>query len=49
MVFGMKQDINFIKDVFQDKYLSKEDKKALEETLKAEKAGRLKSMKEVFG
>ena len=49
MVFGMKQDINFIKDVFQEKYLSKEDKKALEETLKAEKAGRLKSMKEVFG
>jgi len=49
MVFGMKQDIDFIKDVFEDKYLSEEDKKAIDETLKAEKAGKLKSMKEVFG
>ncbi|MBI2541584.1 hypothetical protein HYV80_02670 [Candidatus Woesearchaeota archaeon] len=49
MVSGMKQDIDFIKDVFEDKYLSEEDKQAIDETLKAEKAGKLKSMKEVFG
>ena len=49
MVVGMKQDIDFIKDVFEDRYLSEEDKKAIDETLKAEKAGKLKSMKEVFG
>ena len=49
MVFDIKQEVDFIKDVFEDKYLSKDDKKAIEETLKAEKSGKLKSMKEVFG
>ena len=49
MVFGMKQDIDFIKDVFEDKFLSEEDRQAIDETLKAEKEGKLKSMKEVFG
>lgn len=49
MVAGMKEELDFIKDVFEDKYLSDEDKKAIDETLKAEKSGKLKSMKEVFG
>jgi len=49
MVFGMKQDIDYIKDVFEDKYLSVEDKKAIDDTLRAEKAGKLKSMKDIFG
>lgn len=48
-VFGMKDDIGFIKDIFEDRYLSEDDKKAIDETLKAEKTGKLKSMKEVFG
>ena len=49
MVSGIKQEVELIKDFFEDKYLSKEDKKAIDKTLKAEKAGKLKSMKEVFG
>ena len=49
MVSGIKQEVELIKDFFEDRYLSKEDKKAIDETLKAEKAGKLKSMKEVFG
>ena len=49
MVVGIKQEVDFIKDVFEDRYLSEDDKEALDETLNAEKAGKLKSMKEVFG
>ena len=49
MVIDIKQEVDFIKDVFEDKYLSKEDKKAIDQTLKSEKSGKLKSMKEVFG
>ena len=49
MVSGIKQELDFIKDVFEDKYLSEDDKKAIDETVKAEKSGKLKSMKEVFG
>lgn len=49
MVVDIKQEVDFIKDVFEDRYLSEDDKKAIDETLKAEKAGKLKSMKEVFG
>ena len=49
MVVGIKQEVDFIKDVFEDRYLSEDDKKALDKTLNAEKAGKLKSMKEVFG
>ena len=49
MVFGIKQEVDFIKDVFEDRYLLEDDKKAIDETLKAEKAGKLKSMKQVFG
>ena len=49
MVFGMKQDLDHIKDAFEDKHLSRKDKKAIDDTLKEKKAGKLKSMKEVFG
>ena len=49
MVVDIKQEVDFIKDVFEDRYLSEDDKKAIDETLKAEKAGKLKSIKEVFG
>ena len=49
MIFGMKQDIDFIKEVFEDRYLSEDDKKALDETLRAGKVGKIKSMNEVFG
>ena len=45
----MKQEMDFIKDIFEDRILSEDDKKAIEETLKAEKLGKLKSMEEVFG
>ncbi|KHO45541.1 MAG: hypothetical protein QS98_C0010G0067 [archaeon GW2011_AR3] len=48
IVLGMKHDLDFIKDHFEDRYLSEKDKKALDETLKAEKSGKLKSMKDVF-
>ena len=49
VVIDIKQEIDFIKDIFEDRILSKDDKKAIDETLKAEKVGKLKSMKEVFG
>jgi len=49
IVIDMKQEVDFIKDIFEDRILSEDDKKAIEETLKAEKLGKLKSMKEVFG
>ena len=48
-VIGMKQEMEYIKDIVEDKYLSEDDKRAIDETLKAEKAGKLKSMKDVFG
>ena len=49
MLFGLKKDMDFIKDVFEDKYLSEEDKQAIDGALDAEKSGKLKSMKQVFG
>lgn len=49
VVLGMKSELDFLKDKFEDKFLSEEDKKALDETLEAEKNGELKTMKEVFG
>ena len=48
VVIGMKQEMEYLKDIVEDKYLSEDDKRAIDETLKAEKAGKLKSMKEVF-
>lgn len=38
-----------ILEYMADSKLSEDDKKAIDETLKAEKIGKLKSMKEVFG
>ena len=49
VVIDMKQGVDFIKDIFEDRILSEDDKKAIDKTLKAEKIGKLKSMKEVFG
>jgi hypothetical protein len=48
LVIDMKQDINFVVERFEDKFLSEEDKNAIDETLKAEKEGKLKSMEDVF-
>ncbi len=48
IVIDMKQEIDFIKERFEDRFLSIEDKKAIDETLKAAKEGKLKSMDEVF-
>ena len=48
VVFDIKQELDSIKDVFEDKFLSEDDKKAIDETLEAEKKGELKSMEEVF-
>lgn len=49
IVIDMKQEVDFIKDIFEDRILSEDDKRAIDETLEAEKFGNLKSMKEVFG
>ena len=38
-----------ILEYMEDSKLSEDDKRAIDETLKAEKLGKLKSMKEVFG
>ena len=48
VVVDMKQEIDFIKERFEDRILSEDDKKAIDETLEAEKEGKLKSMDEVF-
>ena len=48
VVISIKQEVDFIKDVFEDKFLSDDDKKAIDEALEAKKQGNLKSMKEVF-
>jgi len=48
VMVSMKQEVDFIKDVFEDRFLSADDKKAIDEALEAKKEGKLKSMKEVF-
>jgi len=48
VVISMKQEMDFIKNVFEDKFLSDSDKKAIDEALEAKKQGKLKSMQEVF-
>ncbi len=48
VVTGVKKEVDFIKSVFEDKFLSDEDKKAVDEALEAKKQNKLKSMKEVF-
>jgi len=47
-VISMKGEIEYIKDRFQDRLLSSEDKKTLDEALEAERKGKLKGMDEVF-
>ena len=47
-VISMKGEIEYIKDRFQDRLLSAEDKKTLDEALEAERKGKLKGMDEVF-
>lgn len=48
VVIGMKHEIDFIKDKFDDRFLSDDDKRSIDETLEAEKKGELKTMNEVF-
>ncbi len=48
VVVDMKQEVDFIKDRFKDRILSEDDKKAIDETLEAEKSGKLKSMDDAF-
>lgn len=48
VVVDMKQEIDFIKERFEDRILSEDDRKAIDKTLEAEKAGKLKSMDEAF-
>ncbi len=46
----MKQEVNLIKErVVDDSILSEDDKKALDESLKEEKEGKLLSKDQVFG
>lgn len=46
----MKQEVNLIKEkVVDDVILSEDDKKALDESLKEEKEGKLLSKDQVFG
>ena len=49
IVLGMRQDIEHLKELLNDRELSQDDKSAIDETLLAQKQGKLKSMKEVFG
>ena len=46
---NMEKKVDYIMDYIEDTKLSEDDKRAIDETLKAEKLGKLKSMKEVFG
>ena len=48
IVLGMRQDIEHLKELLNDRELSQDDKSAIDETLLAQKQGKLKSMKEVF-
>jgi len=49
VVVNMKEEIDFIKEQIEDRTLSEDDKKALDETLDAEKKGKLFSHRDVFG
>jgi len=44
----MKNEIDHIKSVLDDKFLSEADKTVIDETLRAEKEGKLVSMDDVF-
>ena len=45
----VEKTMSHILEYMADSKLSEDDKRAIDETLKAEKSGKLKSMKEVFG
>lgn len=45
----VEKTMSQILEYMADSKLSEDDKKAIDEALKAEKLGKLKSMKEVFG
>jgi len=44
----MKQELDSLKDIFNDKLLSDEDKKDIDEALQDEKKGKLVSMGDIF-
>jgi len=46
---SVEKKVDYIMEYIEDTKLSEGDKKAIDETLKAEKLGKLKTMKEVFG
>jgi len=46
---SVEKKVDYIMEYIEDTRLSEEDKKALEETLKEEKEGKLLSKKQVFG
>ena len=46
---SMERDINYIKEYIEASKLSDDDKRALAESLKEEKEGKLLSKKQVFG
>jgi hypothetical protein len=46
---SMQHELNALKETLQERLLSEDDRKAIDETLKAEKQGKLRSMKAVFG
>jgi hypothetical protein len=48
VVVTMKEEVDFIKERFEDRVLSDDDKVALDETFDAHKKGTLASMKDVF-
>lgn len=48
-VSDMKEEIDEIRERFEDFYLSKEEKKAVAETLELRKKSKLLTKKEVFG
>jgi len=46
---SVEKKVDYIMEYIEDTKLSEDDKKAIDETLKTEKLGKLKTMKEVFG
>jgi len=46
---SVERKVDYIMGYIEDTKLSEDDKKAVDETLKAAKLGKLKTMKEVFG
>ena len=46
---SVEKKVDYIMEYIEDTKLSEDDKKAVDETLKAAKLGKLKTMKEVFG